>query len=77
MYVRDPYYTKILRDKKMTIWQFIGGCGEDMMEKVINCILGNTGGLIGLCLGFSFLSLVELVYHSIILLCAISSSSRG
>jgi hypothetical protein len=47
LFARDPYYTWFQRDKIMTNISFIG----------------NTGGLIGLCMGFSFVSLVEIVHH--------------
>ena len=47
IYFRDPYYTKIVRDVKITFTTFI-------------C---NAGGLVGLCLGLSFISLFELFYH--------------
>ena len=50
----DPFYTQIIRDKPMTWTQFIG----------------NTGGLIGLCLGFSFVSIVEIFYHSMLAVAA-------
>ena len=47
IYFRDPYYTKIVRDVKMTFTTFIS----------------NAGGLVGLCLGLSLVSLFELLYH--------------
>ena len=47
IYFRDPHYTKIVRDVKITFTTFI-------------C---NAGGLVGLCLGLSFISLFELLYH--------------
>jgi len=47
VFARDPYYTLIERDIKMTLISFVG----------------NTGGLVGLCLGFSFVSLVEIIFH--------------
>ena len=45
--IRDPYVQKIRREQAMTTTAF----------------LANTGGLLGLCLGFSVISLAELVYH--------------
>ena len=47
LFVKDPYYTNNKRDKAITITTFIG----------------NAGGLMGLCLGLSFISLFEVVYH--------------
>ena len=47
IYFRDPYYTKIVRDVKMTFTTFIS----------------IAGGLVGLCLGLSLVSLFELLYH--------------
>ena len=47
LFIRDPYYTNIKRDVAMTT----------------NSFLGNAGGLIGLCMGFSLVSAVEWVYH--------------
>ena len=47
IYFRDPYHTKIVWDDKITFTTFI-------------C---NAGGLVGLCLGLSFISLFELLYH--------------
>ena len=50
LYVKDPYYTKIKRDKAITVTSFIG----------------NAGGLMGLCLGLSFISISEVFYHFLI-----------
>jgi len=47
LFVKDPYYTNNKRDVAITITTFIG----------------NAGGLMGLCLGLSFISLFEVVYH--------------
>jgi hypothetical protein len=47
VYIKDPYYTKILKDEEMSFIAFIG----------------NAGGLAGLCMGFSIVSIFELVYH--------------
>ena len=47
IFLKDPYYTKIIRDRQITLTNFVG----------------NTGGLVGLCLGLSFISIVEGVYH--------------
>merc|ERR1719483_478817 len=51
-FLRDPYYTQIARDVKTSRLQF----------------LGTAGGLMGLCMGFSIVSIVELFYHSICLI---------
>lgn len=47
IYFKDPYYTKIVRDQSISLRDFIG----------------TAGGVIGLFLGFSVLSLVEFIYH--------------
>lgn len=47
VYFKDPYYTIITRDVGTTLISFIG----------------NVGGLLGLCLGLSFLSVFEIIYH--------------
>ena len=47
LFIRDPYYTNIKRDRAMTFVNF----------------LGNAGGLVGLCMGFSLISAIEWVYH--------------
>ena len=47
LFVRDPYYTSIKRDVEMTLSSF----------------LGNAGGLVGLFMGFSLISLIEGLYH--------------
>ena len=47
IYLKEPYYTNIIRDRQITFITFVG----------------NTGGLVGLCLGLSFISLFEGIYH--------------
>ena len=44
--IQSPYVTKIKRDVAMTFTSYVA----------------NTGGLLGLCLGFSFISLVEILF---------------
>ena len=44
--MQSPYVTKIKRDVAMTLTAYVA----------------NTGGLLGLCLGFSFISGVELIF---------------
>ena len=44
--IQSPYVTKIKRDIEMTFTSYIA----------------NTGGIIGLCLGFSFISGFELIF---------------
>ena len=44
--VQSPYITKITRDVAMSFITFVA----------------NSGGLLGLCIGFSFISAVELLY---------------
>jgi len=50
IYFRDPYYTKFVKDENIPVISFIG----------------NAGGLLGLCLGMSFVSIFELFYHFIL-----------
>ena len=47
LFIKDPYYTNIKRDRSMTSVSF----------------LGNAGGLVGLCMGFSLISAIEWIYH--------------
>ena len=47
LFLRDPYYTNMKRDAEITLISF----------------LANTGGLLGLCMGLSIVSLFELFYH--------------
>ena len=47
IFIKDPFYTKIKRDEQMTIISFIG----------------NAGGLLGLCMGLSMISLFEVLYY--------------
>ena len=44
--IQSPYATKIKRDVAMTLTNYVG----------------NTGGLLGLCLGFSFISFIEIIF---------------
>ena len=48
--IRNPYVQKISRDQAMTFTNYVA----------------NTGGLLGLCLGSSFLSFFEIFYHCIL-----------
>ena len=47
VYIKDPYYTKLTKDEEMSFVAFVG----------------NAGGLAGLCMGFSIVSIFELVFH--------------
>lgn len=47
LFIRDPYYTKYLKSEQISVISFIG----------------NAGGLLGLCMGMSFVSIFELFYH--------------
>jgi len=47
IFIKDPYYTLILKDESMSVISFIG----------------NAGGLVGLCMGLSFVSVFEVFYH--------------
>jgi hypothetical protein len=47
IYIKHPYYTLIIRDEQSTLLSF----------------LGNTGGLLGLCMGLSLVSIFEILYH--------------
>ena len=44
--IQSPYFTKIKRDVEMTFTTYIA----------------NSGGLLGLCLGFSFMSGIEIIF---------------
>ena len=44
---KDPVVTRIMRDEKIPIISFVA----------------NTGGLLGLCMGFSLVSVFEILYH--------------
>ena len=46
IYLKDPFVKEIIREEKITIIQFIG----------------SVGGLLGLFMGLSFISLVEIFY---------------
>jgi hypothetical protein len=47
IYIKDPYYTSMTKDENIALISFIG----------------NAGGLLGLCMGLSFVSVFEIVYH--------------
>ena len=47
VYIKDPVVTRIKRDQKIPIIAFVA----------------NTGGLLGLCMGFSLVSVFEILYH--------------
>lgn len=47
IYIKDPYYTSMKKDENIPVISFIG----------------NAGGLLGLCMGLSFVSIFEIVYH--------------
>lgn len=52
-FIKNPYYTSIRRDQAMTTISFIA----------------NSGGLAGLCMGMSFVSIFEVIYHFCTLRC--------
>ena len=47
MIIKDPYVKKFIKDEKITRISF----------------LANAGGLLGLCMGFSVISVAEIIYH--------------
>lgn len=49
VYIKDPVVTMIRRDQKIPVIAFVA----------------NTGGLLGLCMGFSLVSVFEVLYHAI------------
>ena len=49
MHLQDPVVTKIMRDQKIPVIAFVA----------------NTGGLLGLCMGFSLVSVFEVLYHAL------------
>ena len=50
VYIKDPVVTRIKRDQKITVIGFVA----------------NTGGLLGLCMGFSLISAFEIIFHCLI-----------
>ena len=50
LHSRDPFYTRIKIDQRITFAQF----------------LGNVGGMLGLLTGLSVVSIVEIFYHLVI-----------
>jgi len=59
IFVGDPYYTQIVRSRKISMPQ----------------MLGTIGGLIGLCIGFSVVSLVE-VFYFVTTMCSTCSCKK-
>ena len=55
VFLKDPYYQKMVRDRKMSGYGFFGAAG----------------GVLGLCLGLSAMSVVEISYHVLLLIVAI------
>ena len=47
VFINDPFYTLIKRDEQISLISFIG----------------NAGGLVGLCMGLSVVSIFEILYH--------------
>ena len=52
IYIKEPFYSQIKRDEQTSIISFIG----------------NVGGLLGLCLGLSMISIFEIIYFCLKLL---------
>ena len=50
VYIRDPVVTRIKRDEKIPLIGFVA----------------NTGGLLGLTMGFSLVSVLEVLYHLLV-----------
>ena len=55
VFLKDPYYQKMIRDRKMSGYGFFGAAG----------------GVLGLCLGLSAMSVVEIFYHIFLFILAI------
>ena len=55
VFLKDPYYQKMIRDRKMSGSSFFG----------------SAGGWLGLCVGLSAMSVVEIFYHLFLLIVAI------
>jgi hypothetical protein len=53
VYIKDPVVTRIKRDQKIPLIGFVA----------------NTGGLLGLCMGFSLVSVAEIIYHALVNVC--------
>ena len=60
IYFKEPFYTGYKRDQAMTFVNFIA----------------NAGGLVGLCMGLSFVSVVEVFYHLMMCLAGKFTKSR-
>ena len=55
IYLKDPFVKRLIREEKTTIIMFVG----------------SLGGLLGLFLGFSFISFIEIIY-----LCLLALASK-
>ena len=58
IFFRDPYFTMLIKDEKIPLLT----------------ALGSAGGLLGLCIGFSFISFFEIFYFCFLKSCEKSSS---
>ena len=68
IFIRDPYYTSYSKNEQISTINFIG----------------NAGGLLGLCMGMSFVSIFEVLYHfvnnlivKLAAFCCFSQSNNG
>merc|ERR1712083_1086735 len=50
VFIRDPFVTKFVRDEAQSVINFVSTCG----------------GLMGLCMGFSFISGVEILFYCLL-----------
>jgi hypothetical protein len=58
-FISEPYYTNILRDRKMSTIQMIGNAGGLVGKCLPFQKIGNAGGLVGKCLPFQMIGNVR------------------
>ena len=59
----NPYVTEFERDRETTFLSFVANIGGIHIGFLENLITTSILGLMGLCMGFSFVSLAEIFYY--------------